>query len=127
MPSSNNRTHKPTRSLLLSLRTRFRLYVPSKVTLGLCGETLTVIPSVVASSVTCDEAEREGSSWLVAVIVTVLSSGRFVGATYMPYRSIIPLPSRPPTTLLTLHTTEVFAVPVTLAVKPWVRSAGPRR
>jgi hypothetical protein len=57
-----------------------------------------------------------GLAALVAVIVTAELAGIVDGAAYSPSAAISPTAVFPPATPLTVHSTAVFAVPVTFAV-----------
>jgi len=72
--------------------------------IGFCSETELVAFFVVSAA-------------LVAVIVTVVGVGRFAGAVYMPFASIVPVVAFPPPTEFTDHVTLLFVLPVTAAAK----------
>lgn len=52
-----------------------------------------------------------------AVMATVAGLGTCVGAVYTPEELIVPVVGLPPVAPLTSHVTEVFEVPLTVAVK----------
>ena len=73
--------------------------------------------------------EIEGSAALAAVMVTAEEAGTDIGALYFPLREIVPTVELPPMMPLTLQITEVFELPVTVAVYcevvPGVTLVGP--
>lgn len=68
-------------------------------------------------SETADEPIADGSAWLVARTVTLAGEGRICGAAYWPVAEIVPTAAFPPAIPFTLQVTDVFEVPVTVAVK----------
>ncbi|MNC88239.1 hypothetical protein D3C83_40360 [compost metagenome] len=66
--------------------------------------------------VTCAAAERPGSSFATAVIVTVAGEGTAAGAVYMPAAVIVPTAALPPATPDTCHVTDVSNALATVAV-----------
>jgi hypothetical protein len=100
----------------LTVAVNWMLCEPSKTTFGSCGETLTVIPPAVARRVTVADAVLAESSWLLALITTLLLASKLAGAVYRPFGSMKPTENCPPGKLLTLHETAVFTAPVTFAL-----------
>ena len=82
------------------------------------GEIALETPHVI---VTLAPPDLEVSSALVAVTVTVAGDGGADGAVYVaapaPVLAIVPIVELPPAIPFTLHTTPVFVVPETPAVK----------
>lgn len=76
--------------------------------------------TVGAVSVTTAGAAFVVSATEVAVTVTVVELGSFVGAVYKPVVLTVPMIASPPVSPFTLHVTEVLVEPVTVAVNCWV-------
>jgi hypothetical protein len=86
----------------------------------LIGDGLTDEMFGIARTVTAEAPEAPGDAVLVARTVTVAGLGTAGGAEYWPLELMTPTTPSPPGIPFTLHVT-VFAAPVTVAVKVWVR------
>jgi len=83
------------------------------------GVTATVIDTC-CPTVTVADPESAGFADETAATVTVDGLGMEFGAVYNPVALIVPTVALPPVTLFTCQVTEVFVVPVTLAMNCFV-------
>jgi hypothetical protein len=96
----------PTNLLPVTVSVKFPVFVAA----GL----IPVIVGVGFISVTPLVALADVSTALVAFTLTVFGLGKFVGAVYFPFASIIPVALVPPFVPFTDHVTLVFVDPLTL-------------
>lgn len=78
--------------------------IPVIVGVGFSRVTLLVLLAVVSAA-------------LVAFTVTLLGLGKFAGAAYFPFASIVPTVAEPPLVPFTDQVTLIFEVPPTAALK----------